>query len=103
MADTSRYAGGPVEVRDENQIAIIGMSCRLPGGVYNPRDLLDFCTQARYAWSPIPEDRFNARAYYHPDHRKEGYVSYTLLSVLRVQSSCCFRSMLVVEPSSNTM
>lgn len=55
-------------------IAIIGMSCKLPGDASNPEKLWQLCAQGRDAWSEIPQSRFNKRAFYHPDNEKMGMV-----------------------------
>ncbi|KAL1623909.1 Type I Iterative PKS [Neofusicoccum ribis] len=47
-------------------IAIIGMSCRLPGEATSPEKLWKLCAEGRSAWSEIPGDRFNKEAFYHP-------------------------------------
>ncbi|WP_160051660.1 type I polyketide synthase [Nocardiopsis sp. FR26] len=38
-------------------IAIVGMGCRLPGGVRSPEDLWDLLTHGREAVGPLPGDR----------------------------------------------
>ncbi|KAL2132992.1 hypothetical protein VTI74DRAFT_3062 [Chaetomium olivicolor] len=56
-------------------IAVIGMSCRLPGGANSPEQLWDMLSEGRSAWGPVPRDRWNADAFYHPDPRaKESLV-----------------------------
>ncbi|KAL2751801.1 hypothetical protein ACRALDRAFT_1053174 [Sodiomyces alcalophilus JCM 7366] len=56
-------------------IAVIGMSCRLPGGANSPEELWDMLSKGRSAWGPVPPDRWNADAFYHPDTRaKESLV-----------------------------
>jgi acyl transferase domain-containing protein len=56
-------------------IAVIGMSCRLPGGANSPDELWDMLSEGRSAWGPVPSDRWNADAFYHPDPRaKESLV-----------------------------
>ncbi|KAI0406569.1 polyketide synthase [Xylaria palmicola] len=47
-------------------IAIIGMSCRLPGGVDSSSALWEFLKQGKSGQCDIPLDRFNASAFYHP-------------------------------------
>lgn len=47
-------------------LAIVGMSCRLPGGANSPDELWELLKKAGEAWSPVPEDRFNEAAFYHP-------------------------------------
>ncbi|KAI0803710.1 hypothetical protein GGR55DRAFT_691540 [Xylaria sp. FL0064] len=48
-------------------IAIIGMGCRYPGGAHSPEELWDLVASSRDTWSEVPNDRFNAQAFYHPD------------------------------------
>ncbi|KAK3343335.1 hypothetical protein B0H65DRAFT_428251 [Neurospora tetraspora] len=52
-------------------VAIIGMSCRLPGGVSTPGEFYRMMCRGRSGWSKIPKDRFNQEAYNHPnpDHK----------------------------------
>ncbi|KAI1380906.1 ketoacyl-synt-domain-containing protein [Hypoxylon crocopeplum] len=53
-------------------IAIVGMSCRLPGDVSSPGDFWKLLTKGRSAWSKIPRERFNQEAYNHPNPEKKG-------------------------------
>lgn len=53
-------------------IAIIGLAGRFPGEATGARNLWDMCCEGRSAWSEIPEDRFNAEAYFHPNPSKSG-------------------------------
>ncbi|KAI1207118.1 ketoacyl-synt-domain-containing protein [Annulohypoxylon truncatum] len=53
-------------------IAIVGMSCRLPGDVSSPGDFWKLLTKGRSAWSKIPRGRFNQEAYNHPNPEKKG-------------------------------
>ncbi|RJE27111.1 polyketide synthase [Aspergillus sclerotialis] len=57
-------------------IAIIGMACRFPGDATSPEKLWDLCANGRNAWSPIPSNRFNQAAWYHPnkEHLGTSYV-----------------------------
>jgi acyl transferase domain-containing protein len=48
-------------------IAIIGMSCRLPGGANNVDELWELLHRGGQAWTPVPRDRFNEAAFYHPN------------------------------------
>ncbi|WP_437597390.1 SDR family NAD(P)-dependent oxidoreductase [Sorangium sp. So ce590] len=48
-------------------IAIVGMGCRLPGGVESPEDFWRLLEQGIDAVRPIPADRWDAAAYYDPD------------------------------------
>ncbi|KAB8236983.1 type I polyketide synthase [Aspergillus alliaceus] len=62
----------PSNQKGVRPIAIIGLSCRLPGDVRSPEDFWKFCCQARSAWSEIPSTRFSAAAYYHPNPERPG-------------------------------
>lgn len=53
-------------------IAIVGMSCRLPGDVSTPGEFYRMLCRKRSGWSQIPKDRFNAGAYHHPNPDKRG-------------------------------
>ena len=55
-----------------SKIAIIGMACRLPGEVSTVEEFWDLCARGRSAWSPIPKERFNADAFYHPNQDRPG-------------------------------
>ncbi|KMS66160.1 hypothetical protein ACH49_29785, partial [Streptomyces leeuwenhoekii] len=46
-----------MEERDTEPIAIIGMSCRYPGGVRSPDDLWDLVAAGTDGLSPFPSDR----------------------------------------------
>ncbi|KUJ09043.1 BcPKS8, polyketide synthase [Mollisia scopiformis] len=53
-------------------IAIVGMSCRLPGSVSTPDEFWELCSRARSGWSEIPKERFEAASFYHPTQGKTG-------------------------------
>lgn len=53
-------------------VAIVGMSCRLPGDATSPDTLWELCSRRRSGWSTIPEGRFNAASYYHPNPDRNG-------------------------------
>ncbi|KAM7198885.1 putative polyketide synthase [Naviculisporaceae sp. PSN 640] len=53
-------------------IAIVGMSCRLPGDVSTPGEFYRMLCRMRTGWGKVPSDRFNAEAYNHPNPDKKG-------------------------------
>jgi len=55
-------------------IAVIGMACRYPGGATDPEKLWNMCAEQRDVWSPVPKERFNQDAFYHPDPSRNGTV-----------------------------
>ena len=59
----------------KSPIAIVGMACRLPGGVQSLKSFWDFCLAARNSWSEIPKHRLSTAAFYHPDAERSGSVS----------------------------
>ena len=59
---------------DTVPIAIVGMSCRLPGATSKPEDLWRMCAEQRDVWQPIPKERINHDAFYHPDPARRGTV-----------------------------
>jgi hypothetical protein len=58
-------------------IAIIGMSCRYPGQVSSPEEFWDMLSNGRSGHCAVPPSRFDASAFYHPDHDRKGAVSPT--------------------------
>ncbi|MCG0285572.1 type I polyketide synthase [Streptomyces sp. PSAA01] len=66
-------AGGPgAGAADPEPIAIIGMSCRFPGGVRSPEQLWELLTEGTDAISPLPADRGWDAGAYHPDPERTG-------------------------------
>ena len=55
-------------------IAVIGMSCRLPGGSTSPAKLWDMLANGRSGWSQTPADRFTQSSFQHPSSNVEGTV-----------------------------
>lgn len=60
-------------------IAIVGMSCRFPGGANDVEKFWELVSEGRSAWSTVPKSRFNADAFYHPDASRTDTVSSRLL------------------------
>ena len=59
---------------DTIPIAIVGMSCRLPGATSKPEDLWHMCAEQRDVWQPMPKERIFHDAFYHPDPARRGTV-----------------------------
>lgn len=55
-------------------IAVIGMGFRGPGEATDTNKLWQMMRDKREAWSPIPKERWNSKAFYHPDHARHGTV-----------------------------
>ena len=53
-------------------IAIIGMGCRFPGGVNTPDSYWDLLTNGIDAIVDIPSDRWNIERYYDPNPEMPG-------------------------------
>jgi acyl transferase domain-containing protein len=53
-------------------IAIVGLSCRLPGGADTPDKLWDIISSKQQCWSPVPPSRYNEHAFHHPDPDAKG-------------------------------
>ena len=71
----SYFSGNKMQSQGHEDIAIIGMGCRLPGGVKSPEDLWNRLGESWDGWSEIPKTRFNPEAYHHPNPGKHGSVS----------------------------
>jgi len=60
------------EMPKQMPIAIVGMSCRLPGNVATPDEFWELCSRARNGWSEIPKERFENASFHHPNPGKSG-------------------------------
>lgn len=53
-------------------IAVIGIGCRLPGGINGPEQYWEFLDSGSDAVTVVPADRWDAEAYYDPDPMAPG-------------------------------
>lgn len=67
----SGYAEAPLSTK-QIPIAIVGMSCRLPGNVASPDEFWELCSRARTGWSEVPKERFDNASFHHPNPGKRG-------------------------------
>ncbi len=70
--DPAPTRGPAVATPDAEPIAIIGMSCRFPGGVRSPEELWQLLAAGTDAVSPLPADRGWDPQVYHPDPERAG-------------------------------
>lgn len=77
--DTIRLEGD-----DTMPIAIIGIGFRGPADATNVEKFYKMISEAREAWSPVPKEKWNHNAFYHPDANRNGTVrlQYSLFSIL---------------------
>jgi acyl transferase domain-containing protein/NADPH:quinone reductase-like Zn-dependent oxidoreductase/NADP-dependent 3-hydroxy acid dehydrogenase YdfG/acyl carrier protein len=53
-------------------LAVIGLACRFPGPIDNPRQFWDLLAAGRDAVGPLPRDRWDVAAWTHPDAARPG-------------------------------
>lgn len=73
-SDTSRASSPPAVARNNEPepIAIVGMGCRLPGGVKSPADLWKLLVEERSGQCDVPASRWNIDGFYHPNIDRPG-------------------------------
>ncbi|WP_428341141.1 SDR family NAD(P)-dependent oxidoreductase [Mycobacterium sp.] len=62
------------EKADLEPIAVVGMACRLPGGISTPADYWQLLHDGRSGVIRVPEDRWDADAYFSEDHTRPGTI-----------------------------
>ena len=83
--ETSNYPAAtvaqtlPTKSEEIVPIAIIGMSCHLPGGANDIEKFRELAFEGRNTSSKVPESRFNVDAFYHPDSDRPDCVSLRAL------------------------
>ena len=61
-----------IKAEKNEPIAIIGMSCRFPGGSNNPHDFWDLLRDGQSASVEVPAERWNIDDYYDPEAKAPG-------------------------------
>lgn len=64
--------GLPRTASDDEPLAVVGVSCRLPGGIESMDDLWAFLTHGRDAVIPVPGERWDRERYYDSDRSAPG-------------------------------
>ncbi|PWY95017.1 polyketide synthase [Aspergillus sclerotioniger CBS 115572] len=68
-----RTADSPLGDHALEQIAIVGMACRLPGAITSPASFWDAMVNKRSVQTPsVPKSRFNIDAFYHENLNRPG-------------------------------
>lgn len=68
---TSGYTKSHIELQHQ-PIAIIGMSCRLPGSVSTPDEFWELLARSRTGFSAFPSSRFSSNRFFHSNAGKSG-------------------------------
>ncbi|KAI0539466.1 putative polyketide synthase [Xylaria digitata] len=62
-----QYFNGQVPTDALDPAYVVGIGCRLPGGIRSASELWDFLVQKKSAQGVVPKERFNIGGFYHPD------------------------------------
>lgn len=79
-------------------IAIIGMSCRLPGGSYSPETYWDLLKNGREGLCDVPENRWDSKKYYDEDPGKPAKIYTQKLNFLAEGVSLFDPRLFVISP-----
>ena len=61
-----------IHAQQHEPIAIVGMGCRLPGDVTNPKTLWELLAKGRSGICEVPSERWDINALYDPDLNAPG-------------------------------
>ncbi|KAM4055902.1 KR domain-containing protein [Hirsutella rhossiliensis] len=70
------------ETQKNEPIALIGSACRFAGGCNSPSQLWEHLRAPHDIRSEIPDSRFNAKGYYHPNSSSHGHTNVQFSYVL---------------------
>ena len=75
---SAHFAGqvDPMASEKYETIAVVGMSCRFPGGANNPEKLWSLISKGKSTWRDVPAEKFNWRSFYHPSPDISGTITY---------------------------
>ncbi len=71
-AITHKASSSPKKMVEADRIAIIGMSCRFPGGANDPEAFWELLKRGYDAVSEVPSNRWDIDTYYDPDPNAPG-------------------------------
>ncbi|CAI6332919.1 unnamed protein product [Periconia digitata] len=60
------------QFQEPEPIAIVGIGCRMPGGVRDVPGLWEFLRDQKDVWMEFDEPRFSAKGFYHPNNDRPG-------------------------------
>lgn len=69
------WVSPPHQLESNRQETETCPACRLPGDIRSPSDLWNFLIQKKSAQGPVPPERFNMKAFYHPDGSRAGVMN----------------------------
>lgn len=78
-------------------IAVIGLDAKLPCDGDSVKNFFDFLVAGRSARRPVPKDRYNADAFWHPDNHRDGIVRYLEYQALTYRESALIDTDLVLS------
>lgn len=67
----------PPHQPSQEPIAVVGSSCRFPGGITSPSKLWEVLCRTPDLLREIPPSRFNTKGFYHPDGDRHGSTNVT--------------------------
>ena len=75
LGQRQEIAVGHKGLEPAEPIAVVGMACRLPGGITTPEEYWSLLREGRSAISEIPSNRWDLEEFYDPDPQTPGKMS----------------------------